>query len=466
MGTNNSRSSKMVKDFLVYSIGIIGSKLMTFVLLPLYTHFIADPAQYGYFDLCLTACFMLMPIATLQLRDGAFRFLLESSDKLHRTAIVTFINKTLFVSTLVTVLAALALWLIHPVPCLGYITVLLIVMSFYDVYAQTVRGLGNNRSFVMVSIVASFGIALFSLIFLLMGWGIEGLFIANIAARILAIVAVDMREKVVTTYFRPTHAQATTIGREILKFSIPLLPAGICWWFIGFSNRYFITEHLSLHDSGIYGLASRLATVVQAIATIFLQTWQENAIQQYHSNDRNTFFSRVFNSYITSFSLVIILYAIAAKHLFPLVFNPSYAQSMTYLYPLCIATMLFALAGYFEIIYQCEKRTRRLLPPLIAAPLLNVGLNYFLIDSMGVNGMIISYALTYLMIIAYRWIDCNKWVKVTPGKSSLLAMAILAVGCIPFVTATTLLADIAILTFSILSLLSLKEVRKLITRSK
>lgn len=463
---NDTRSKKMARDFLVYSVGIIGSKLMTFLLLPLYTHFISDPAEYGYFDLCLTACFMLMPLVTLQMRDGAFRFLLETNDEDKRSRIVTFINKTLFISTLVTLLVAAGVWMIYPKPYLGYIVALLIVMSFYDVYAQTVRGLGNNRSFVLVNIICSFAIAAFSVLFLLLDMGIMGLFIANILARVIAVVAVDCREKVVIHYFKPSLKDLSITGREIIRFSLPLLPAGICWWFIGVSNRSFITENLSLHDSGIYGLASRLATVVQAIATIFLQTWQENAIQQYHSEDRNRFFSKVFNGYIVSFAIVIILYAFGAKLLFPVLFNANYSESMVYLYPLCIATMFFALAGYFEIIYQCEKKTHRLLLPLLIAPFINLGLNYLLITRMGVTGAVLSYAVTYIFIIACRWIDTNSWVKVKLSKSAILAIVILAVGSIPYVTTTPLLVDIAIVIVSITSLLTIKDVRDLIHRKK
>lgn len=446
---NVSLSKKMTRDFLVYSVGIIGSKLMTFILLPLYTHFIDDPAEYGYFDLCLTACFMLMPLVTLQMRDGAFRFLLETDSTERRAQIITFINKTLFISTIVTLLVAVVLWMVYPKPFLGYIVILLIVMSFYDVYAQTVRGLGNNRSFVMVSIICSIAIAVFSVAFLLLGMGILGLFVANILARIVAIVAVDARMKIVKQYFKPSLNNLKQTGREILRFSLPLLPAGVCWWFVGFSNRYFITESLGLHDSGIYGLASRLAAVVQAIATIFLQTWQENAIQQYHSANRNRFFSKVFNGYIIAFGVLIISFAVGAKLLFPLLFNASYAQSMVYLYPLCIATMLFALAGYFEIIYQCEKQTRRLLPPLIAAPFINVALNYLLIGPLGIEGVIVSYAATYAMIIVYRWVDTHKWVNVSFIPSTLLSILMLAIGAIPFVVTTPVWIDIVLVATAI-----------------
>ena len=73
-----SRSKKFVKDFGIYAIGNLGSKLITFLMVPLYTYFVEKPSDYGYFDLCLQVCMLLVPVVTLQLRDGSFRFLLET----------------------------------------------------------------------------------------------------------------------------------------------------------------------------------------------------------------------------------------------------------------------------------------------------------------------------------------------------------------------------------------------------
>lgn len=453
----------MAKDFLVYSIGVIGSKLMTFLLLPLYTFYISDPAEYGYYDLCLTACFLLMPIVTLQLRDGAFRFLLDTKEDIDRTRIVTFVNKTLVQTSVISVLIAVALHWIYPIKYLEYNVAFLIALSFYDVYAQTVRGLGNNRSFIAMSLISSFGIAIFSVIFLVfMDMGVVGIFIANILSRILALVAVEIKEKALKRFFNPRFCDYKEMGRELLKFSFPLLPAGICWWFIGFSNRYFITNYLSLHDSGIYGVASRLAIVVQTISTIFMQTWQENAIQQYHSNDRNKFFSKVFNGYIFSFAIIILIYTLTAKFAFPLIFNANYIESLQYLYPLCIATMFFALSGYFEVIYQCEKNTQRLVPPLIAAPVLNIALNYILIQPMGVYGVIVSYAATYMMLITYRWLDIKGFVNITIYRTSYASLAMLIVGAVPFIVKTNYIIDILLFITSISCLFISKDFRTLL----
>ena len=48
-----NRGSKFLKDIGVYAIGNIGSKLITFLMVPLYTYFVHDTGDFGYYDVCL-----------------------------------------------------------------------------------------------------------------------------------------------------------------------------------------------------------------------------------------------------------------------------------------------------------------------------------------------------------------------------------------------------------------------------
>jgi Na+/serine symporter len=68
-GRQSERSSKFLKDLGIYAIGNLGSKIITFAMVPLYTFFVKDTGDFGYYDLCLTVIFLIMPFVTLQLRD-------------------------------------------------------------------------------------------------------------------------------------------------------------------------------------------------------------------------------------------------------------------------------------------------------------------------------------------------------------------------------------------------------------
>lgn len=119
-----------MKDLGIYAIGNLGSKIITFAMVPLYTFFVKDTSDFGYYDLCLTIIFLIMPLATLQLRDGAFRFLLETQDEQHRTRIISFIYRTLLTSLVVSVIATAMLAMFTSIDYLWYCFALLMAMSF------------------------------------------------------------------------------------------------------------------------------------------------------------------------------------------------------------------------------------------------------------------------------------------------------------------------------------------------
>ena len=155
--TKGERSSKFLKDLGIYAIGNLGSKIITFVMAAVYTHFISK-SDMGYYDLCLTVIFLIVPFVTLQLRDGAFRFLLETQDQDQRGKIITFIYKSLVSSVVVSLVATILLAMFTSIDYLWYCFGLLIVMSLFEVITQVARGLGNNVEFVVAGIISSFGI--------------------------------------------------------------------------------------------------------------------------------------------------------------------------------------------------------------------------------------------------------------------------------------------------------------------
>ena len=188
------RSSKFLKDLGIYAIGNLGSKIITFAMVPLYTFFVKNTGDFGYYDLCLTVIFLIMPLATLQLRDGAFRFLLETQDQRERSKIITFIYRTLLTSVMVSLVATFLLAMFTSIGYLWYCLLLLLAMSFFEVITQVARGLGNNKDFVAAGIISSIGIGVFSIVLVAFaGLGIKGIFLANILARLVAIMFLELK---------------------------------------------------------------------------------------------------------------------------------------------------------------------------------------------------------------------------------------------------------------------------------
>ena len=425
------RASKFLKDLGIYAIGNLGAKIITFAMVAVYTHYVSK-SDLGYYDLCLTVIFLIIPFITLQLRDGAFRFLLETQEHDQRSKIISFIYKTLGYSTMVSLVMAVMLAMFTSINHIWYCFALLIVMSFFEVITQVARGLGNNVDFVATGIISSLGILLFSVVFVvILPWGITGIFIANILARALALVYLELRLKIIATYFK-FNIDIKQVARDLIKYSLPLLPGSLCWWLTGSSDRWFINYFLNLEVNGVYAVAFRFNSIILIISTIFYQAWQETAILQYNSPDRNKFFSKMFNSYIGIQAILITAYAFSLKIIYPFIIDEKFQESVNYLYLMGISAVFFALSAFFDMGYQCAKDTSRTLPAILLAAIVNIVFNLILVKQIGVYGAIATSIITYLVLFLYRLHDMKRYFKLSFYPRTIIAVIIILLGVIPY----------------------------------
>lgn len=445
---SSSRSSKFLKDIGVYAIGNIGSKIITFLMVPMYTYFVPE-SDFGYYDVCMQICLLLMPFITLQLRDGAFRFLLDCDDETQRQRIVTFVSRTMLTTIVLSGLMAAVMSSFTTVKYLGYVLGLLIAMSLQEVYSQVFRGLGNNRAFVAVGMLSALGIGVFSILFVVkLHWGIRGIFLANIFARIVALLVVELKVRMLTRHTR-WHIKVGEVGRDIIRYTLPLLPGSICWWLTGSSDRMFITHYLGLDVNGVYAVAIRFTGIISTLGIIFYQAWQETAILQYNSPDRDRFFSKMFNGYIFLLALIFVGYVFMLKLNYGWLVADAYHESLNYIYPLGLSAVIFAIVAFFDMGYQCAKDTKRTLPAIVLAAIVNVVLNFTLIKPLGVYGVIVSLLVTNLVLCIYRWHDMKRYFVLSPYRRTLVPIAVMLISAIPFYYNDSIWLDIAFMVIAL-----------------
>ena len=86
-GFTANRGKRFIKDFGIYTLGNLGMKLITLMLV-LYTY-VHDPGDYGYFDLCLMRCIYVATHRDVRMRDGSFRFLINNKDETYRQHLIS-----------------------------------------------------------------------------------------------------------------------------------------------------------------------------------------------------------------------------------------------------------------------------------------------------------------------------------------------------------------------------------------
>ena len=422
-----NRAMQMLRNLGIYAVGSIGSRLMTFLLVPIYSFFIA-PSEFGYYDICFVVAMFAVPIISMQLRDGAFRYLLDATTDEERTRVVTFTMVAMLRNICACLVLGVAAHLLFDIRCMWYTLVFACVFALFEVVQQMLRGLGHNKLFAGCGILSSF--LIFAISVPLVVWtdmGIEGVFVGNIAARIIAMLFAEWRVGVFSKFMR-SNVDYKAVGREVIRFSSPLLVVNMILIIISSGNRFFIEHYLGLHDNGLYAVAVKFASILEAIAFIFIQAWQETAIRQYGDADHDAFYSKILNAYLWVLVALVVSISYVTRLLNNYFIGVEYQDSICLILPQCLASAILNLVFFYDMGYQCSKNTSRQLPCLITALLVSLTSNYYFTIWWGLYGILASINVTYLFMLVYKMIDTRRYMKlrIEPRSVAMLGLLLLS----------------------------------------
>ena len=243
----------MLRNMGIYAVGSVGSRLITIMLVPIYSFFI-EPSEFGYYDICFMVVLVMMPFVTLQMRDGAFRFLIDSDSEEERRKVVTFTVVTLARSAVVCIVLGILLSIFADIRYMWLTIAFGLTFSVYDVMQQMLRALGHNKLYAASGIISSFLIFFISVpLVVYADMGVLAVFVGNIVGRIVAILIVEWKVRMVSGYVR-RHTDTRSVARDMLKFSIPLIAVNVIIWGLSSGNRFFINELLGVEANGMYAV--------------------------------------------------------------------------------------------------------------------------------------------------------------------------------------------------------------------
>ena len=84
------RAKTLMSSIGFYAVSSVSARFFMFLLVPLYTFFI-PPDELGYYDVCFVTVVLLMPMMTLQMREGVLRFLISEQGEERHRQVVTYV---------------------------------------------------------------------------------------------------------------------------------------------------------------------------------------------------------------------------------------------------------------------------------------------------------------------------------------------------------------------------------------
>lgn len=421
---------KLLSNTLILSIGTFSSKLLVYFLMPLYTALLSKE-QYGTADLITNAANLLIPFCCIGITHGVFRFAADESEN----------NKIVFSSGVSVLLLTSAIFLAFSplISLIPYfesyaplIAFYVISSNFHTLCKEYVRAKGHTRLYALQGIIGTALTIAFNLLFLIpMKLGVVG-YVLSVAAAdavgtvFLIIVAHLYRD------FSFTFVKGGKI-REMLRYSLPMMPTTVIWWITNVSDRFVVTYICGSAENGLYSAAYKIPTLIALVANVFNEAWQISAISDSENEgEASRFFSAVFERYqailFLGCSLLIPFSGICTR----LLLDASYFEAWRFIPVLLLATVFSSLVTFIGTIYILKKRTSMSLITAAFGAVLNIVLNFAMIPKMGAQGAGIATAISYFAVFALRAIHSKSFMpfelkvwKLALNTSVVLAQIVL-----------------------------------------
>jgi O-antigen/teichoic acid export membrane protein len=399
----------LVSNTALISLGTFGSKLLVFFMVRFYTGYLTTE-QYGIADLITQTANLLLPIISVGITDGVFRFAIDS--KIDRKSVFSSGVYTITLGGLAFALIVPILWITHQFD--GYIWLIVLYTMFscyHSLCSKYIRACGSTAFFAIQGIVNTSLVIVLNILFLaVFNFGVTGYVLSVAIADLLSTLLIVVRDKL---WRDVTFKVDKTVLKEMLRYSIPMIPATIFWWVTSVSNRYFVNGFFGADANGIYAVAYKIPTLLTLISTVFMQAWQFSAVLE-SENDRKAhidFFSKVWGSFQSVMFLVAGVVTALSIPLIKILTTESFYGASKYIPMLTAAMVYSAFANFMGSVYVVEKRSKNSFLTTMVGAIATLVLTLLLIKTpLGVQGAAIATFVSYLLVFVIRAINASKYI--------------------------------------------------------
>lgn len=428
---------KFIKSSGIYFVGTVLTKLISFLLLPLYTAYIS-PADYGVYDLYNAYISFLCSVLFLDIWAGIMRFMYDYTGEEKKKPIscglsIFSISSMLYTVILIGVFAVFHIE--YPLLLFAYG----ILMNLQTLVGYIARGYGKNVLYTAAGLIGSIVTIVFNIILLVnFKMDYSALFIASCIGYIVNIAIVVFGVKVPHVFSLKNFDKQ--LFREMLRFSLPLCLNSVAYWFLTSYNRVAISAVLGTEANGYYAIAGRFGSMITLFTTCFQMAWQELAFSKSaKDNNNDNFYSVAINSYIKSMGCGLVLMIPVIYIIYPFMINDSYNGGKELIPLYLMGTILSTISSFLGNTFSAIKKNNLLFVTMLVGSVANVASVHLLLPVIGIQASNVALMLGFALITITRIVLLKKEMKLDIEYSSVILLLI-----------TFMLVSVCYLNFGIL----------------
>ena len=402
----NKNSKALLTGTIIYAIGSLGTKFLNFLIVPLYTYFIA-PSDLGEYDLLITTVSLLSPLITMKISDAAYRWIIKQ--KKNQIPYISATYKLLIRNCIFSACILLVINKFIPIWNCYYFVAILIGDRVLECLQKLLRGLKNQKLCAASGLfytVVLVGLNVVKVCYLKQG--VIALLQSNVISLYVTIILIFIAEKRLRKVNLKCNYRVEQ--KEMLRYSMPLVPSTLSWWVMSASDRYVIRWIIGNAANGIYSVSYKFPSILQTMFTMFNNAWTDMALAELGKGTQSEEYTKkIFKQlYQLSFGMVFILIPLT-KLVMKLVLSNAYKTAAIYVGFLYLGTVFQGFSSFCSIGYLNDKKTSGAAKTSVIGAGVNLGIDLLCIKFLGLFAATISTFLGFFTM----WITRMRDIKTT-----------------------------------------------------
>lgn len=419
-GNGMNKYKRLVSNTILTAINQFSSKLLGILMTAYYTRQLTT-GEFGLMDTVQTTGQFFIPLVLLGIQNAVVRFGLESRrshHKIYTSGLVALGSGYLILLIIWPLLSQFDFIATSVGPYGALMLVFLLTSCFNTLNCQLTRAQGNLRLYAIDGILNS-AVTLVCTVFYISGLGLrpEGMLLAVITGDFISAMFLFFALRM--WRFVSFRSFDKELMVRMLRFSLPLVSASICWSITNTSDKLFITNILGPEATGLMSACYRLPTLLSIVATMFTEAWQISAFTDGSKAGREAFFSRVFDIYQGIMFMAAAGIIWLCQPIMRVYVGKEFFSAWEFVPLFTFATIFSSLSNFQNSIYMLEMKSGLSLLTMAAGAVLNLILNAALIPSYGIQGAAIATAASYFVIFLIRAFSTRRLLRMSYRPVSL-----------------------------------------------
>ncbi len=399
----------LLKNVGLMTISNFGSKILSFLLVPLYTS-VLSTSEYGTYDLYVVTIFLLTPILSLNIVEALMRFSLDEENDKSAVFMAAMFHYIVACAVCILLICINSMFQVIKSFCeYPFFFALYFALSLLsDLMIQFARGLERLTDVAIAGIVNSGIMLSFNVLFLLVfKWGLSGYFLANCLAFFVSSGYLFFRLKV-WKYF--DLSKIFGLRKKMTMYSKPMILNTIGWWINNASDKYVVTWLCGTAINGVFSVAYKIPSILTMLQTIFNQAWTISAVKEFDDKSGD-FYSNTYTVYNALLVLCCSILIVFNKLVARLLFAKEFYMAWEYAPFLMMAVIFSSLSSLLGGIFAAAKKSKIYGKTTMMGAVTNIFANIILVFFYGAIGAAVATVISNIIVWIARIVEANKIVS-------------------------------------------------------